>query len=94
MSWAGFLARDVFCFERGFAMAYDDEEFTPDFTEKTRTIIYVIFGVIGSVVSLGFTTFGVLDGMPTWVPVTGGFVSAACQIVTSAFAVRNVPSAK
>lgn len=72
----------------------DDNEFTPDFDTRTRTLIYVIFGVVGAVVSLGFTTYGVLDGMPAWVTVTGGFISAACQIVTSAFAVRNVPAAK
>ena len=68
------------------------EEFEPDFTDRTRTIIYVVFGVIGTVVSLAFTTYGALDGMPAWMSVTGGFVAAACQIITSAFAVRNVPA--
>lgn len=70
----------------------EKEEFKPDFTDRTRTIIYVVFGVLGTVVSLGFTTYGTLDGMPAWMSVTGGFIAAACQIITSAFAVRNVPA--
>ena len=72
----------------------NEVEWTPDFSEPTRKKIYVAFGVIGAVMSLGFTTYGALDGMPAWVSMTGGFIAAACQIITSAFAVRNVPSTR
>ncbi len=72
----------------------NEVEWTPDFSESTRKKIYVAFGVIGAVMSLGFTTYGALDGMPAWVSMTGGFIAAACQIITSAFAVRNVPSTR
>lgn len=58
--------------------------YTPTFSEKVRTAIYVV-GLIASVVGLGFMTFG--DAA------IGGFISTAAGIIAAGTGVAYNPIA-
>lgn len=58
------------------------DTYTPIFSDKTRSIIYVLT-LIASVVGLGFLTFGYPD--------VGGFIATAAGIIAAGFGVAYNP---
>lgn len=56
--------------------------YTPVFSDRTRTIIYVT-GLVASIVGLGFMCFGH--------PEIGGFISTAAGALTAGFGVTYNP---
>lgn len=60
----------------------DSKDYTPVFSDKLRTVIYVL-GLLASVVGLGFMTFGRPD--------VGGFISTAAGFITAGCGVAYNP---
>ena len=58
------------------------DTYTPIFSDKVRSIIYVLT-LIASVVGLGFLTFGYPD--------VGGFIATAAGIIAAGFGVAYNP---